>query len=697
MDSHADEVGTSAVRNSDDDDPEVSRRNRARVSRACNRCRTRKDKCDGRRPQCSNCDAVGHPCVYVAAGKKRGLPEGYVRGLEKLWAVMLLKVNGLSDAIHAVTAVDHEEDLLRIWNHPKAGEELHTMWKESSVLTDLDRLLNKLDSGGHKRKRDVNGEPLDHREEALTIDNLPALQAQFHLIRSATNSSVPGDASVGAGGLHKTKQYAQLPAEASYLFSQYFTYTHCWFPILDKPQLMRKLYEHRSQRRDTNGADAHLASLWAVCAHAQHQLADATNVDSVLWMRRIALDALPAEGGPFSIFDVQTLLLIVLLDVDQGHWTSAWMLMGTAIRSLIDTVSVLRGNSNIAAPTRQLQATQQGAFILDTLLSWKLRRPSHLRSNYIQRSSLLDEDGHDEWEPWASTIDAQGAREPAFIVSTYNRLTEVCVIINDSCEGNWQGVKMASPEDTAARLRALSTRFPFDCSIVTQRPPHQLLLQACYIACQTATGGLYPQFDIPISPTQVMQQFTQICRIPSLAVTFYNLDVESTSPHVSRGPGSIPTASSLASVMAAPSRPFAQPESYLGHTHRNLDIPMQSDLALDTTTGSEIARNSVSAMATSPSFNGDEIDALFHEMAQLDTTQWTDNRTQGLKDFGFADDSTFEAFCNDPDRLVFPEAYMAPAFNGGQSTMYDGPAQPLQHRNPQQTNLGRMSFEDIFR
>lgn len=55
---------------------------------------------------------------------------------------------------------------------------------------------------------------------------------------------------------------------------------------------------------------------------------------------------------------------------------------------------------------------------------------------------------------------------------------------------------------------------------------------------------------------------------------------------------------------------------------------------------------------TSPSFQGDDTDATFHDLAHLDTTEWTNSREQGLREFGFADDSTFQAFCNDADRLV---------------------------------------------
>jgi hypothetical protein len=54
----------------------------------------------------------------------------------------------------------------------------------------------------------------------------------------------------------------------------------------------------------------------------------------------------------------------------------------------------------------------------------------------------------------------------------------------------------------------------------------------------------------------------------------------------------------------------------------------------------------------SPSFQGDDVDMIFHNLAYLDTTDWTNNRERGLQDFGFADESTFQDFCNDPERMV---------------------------------------------
>lgn len=54
------------------------------------------------------------------------------------------------------------------------------------------------------------------------------------------------------------------------------------------------------------------------------------------------------------------------------------------------------------------------------------------------------------------------------------------------------------------------------------------------------------------------------------------------------------------------------------------------------------------------------IDAIFEDLAYLDTTEWANNREAGLKEFGFIDDSTFQAFCHDPDRLVGSQPLIHP-------------------------------------
>jgi hypothetical protein len=68
-------------------------------------------------------------------------------------------------------------------------------------------------------------------------------------------------------------------------------------------------------------------------------------------------------------------------------------------------------------------------------------------------------------------------------------------------------------------------------------------------------------------------------------------------------------------------------------------------------------------MAVNPAnvgYNAGDMDAIFKDLAYLDTTEWATNREAGLKDFGFLDDSTFQAFCHDPDRLAGTQPLVHP-------------------------------------
>ncbi|KAJ2801880.1 hypothetical protein H4R20_003503, partial [Coemansia guatemalensis] len=70
---------------------------RQRISRACDRCRRKKVKCDGRRPICTHCEAIGTSCTYLDTTKKRGPPKGYIDAIEcRLHAVEGL----LKDLVH---------------------------------------------------------------------------------------------------------------------------------------------------------------------------------------------------------------------------------------------------------------------------------------------------------------------------------------------------------------------------------------------------------------------------------------------------------------------------------------------------------------------------------------------------------------------------------------------------------------------
>jgi hypothetical protein len=48
---------------------------------------------------CSTCTSNGRACSYDVNVKKRGLPEGYVRGLEKLWGLAIRDVEAVENNV----------------------------------------------------------------------------------------------------------------------------------------------------------------------------------------------------------------------------------------------------------------------------------------------------------------------------------------------------------------------------------------------------------------------------------------------------------------------------------------------------------------------------------------------------------------------------------------------------------------------
>lgn len=62
---------------------EVGSSKSTRVAQACDRCRAKKTKCDGKQPSCSNCEAIGIKCIVSDKLSRRAFPKGYTETLEE--------------------------------------------------------------------------------------------------------------------------------------------------------------------------------------------------------------------------------------------------------------------------------------------------------------------------------------------------------------------------------------------------------------------------------------------------------------------------------------------------------------------------------------------------------------------------------------------------------------------------------------
>ena len=71
----------------------------SRIAQACDRCRSKKIRCDGITPCCSQCANVGFECKTSDKLSRRAFPRGYTESLEERVRALETEVKGLKDLL----------------------------------------------------------------------------------------------------------------------------------------------------------------------------------------------------------------------------------------------------------------------------------------------------------------------------------------------------------------------------------------------------------------------------------------------------------------------------------------------------------------------------------------------------------------------------------------------------------------------
>lgn len=71
----------------------------SRIAQACDRCRSKKIRCDGTRPTCSQCANVGFECRTSDKLSRRAFPRGYTESLEERVRALETEVRELKDLL----------------------------------------------------------------------------------------------------------------------------------------------------------------------------------------------------------------------------------------------------------------------------------------------------------------------------------------------------------------------------------------------------------------------------------------------------------------------------------------------------------------------------------------------------------------------------------------------------------------------
>ncbi|KAJ9197576.1 transcriptional regulator family: Fungal Specific TF [Paecilomyces variotii] len=560
---------------------------RQRVSRACDQCRSKKDKCDGAQPECSTCVSLRRPCTYRTNPKKRGLPTGYIRTLELLWGLAFSEIEGSEEVVRVLL---RKANILRhlaaIGKEGEAADTPHATWKNSVVLKEIEKLLSVLEqheddagttsvgdssnallseqhslqshtlvwnvpdkfasmgdalvSPGEEPKRPIKPKPSiqSSRQESSrqcgTQTDLPELPAESNIFTSSlarphNPAHLTITDSVASSGLH-------LPSNAWQLFDIYFSYTQCWFPIIEKHDMLRAAfsYSDRPMNISSSSPDSgEHAAMWATMALASVQnesSASSQRIPSPHFDRlqseriyAISRNLIPQESENYGLGHIQALLLLSLVKLGQRKWHAAWTLIGHAVRI---SLYLRLDQPSLSSPRDVSDGKANGrrkhiflaCFALETLVASQTGNLPYLSRNEAMAVGPLDEDGLEEWHPWEdmSTIRPERTsselprREPLHALSTFNHFISLLCILNDLCRRKRDKLTtLAQLELIVHDLQRWLADLPAKYHVQPQAdssyqlPPHLLCL---HIAYQSIVTALYIE-ALQKGPVSLVQAF----------------------------------------------------------------------------------------------------------------------------------------------------------------------------------------------
>lgn len=407
------------------------------------------------KPCCNTCNSQKRACTYDEPPKKRGIQPNYIRTLELALAWLFRSVPNAQSLLSQNLAKSGSTQSLIAGKDAAGAEALHQAWRESLVCRQVDQML----SGAPIEHGEVNPAVPDSELDALL--DVPAEPASRSNVESTSTrqttdagrsdaaiishtgkdstdtgltSSLPtnGSNATGSEG-HVSEIKLKLPQNSWTLLEYYFAFTQSWLPMTEKHAVLRTMYSYPAEglTHQHAQADGEHAELWSILALASFQLSAPSGKDYAT-LRDIARSLIPpghgvtgtaSSGDRFEAIEkghIRALLVLSLLGICSQSWQTAWLEVGLAARLVLYRYAQGARSTGDRAEKPVLHLA---AFVIENTIARKLGLTPHIRTDSIRGFDILDEDGLEEWAPWADpTSTVAGQKAPSKAFSTFNAL-----------------------------------------------------------------------------------------------------------------------------------------------------------------------------------------------------------------------------------------------------------------------------------
>lgn len=453
---------------------------------------------------------LNRSCCFDAQPRRRGLPTGYVRAVEIFLGLIFHSIDGIEDR---ATAILRGERGLPSWHSEQSSpllvNSLADSWRRSGTMKELEQVLAGVDTGDESElsTRDLYEklegafmERLNINDDCNTRASLlspprtstpPALQQPTYdmVADNASAMHTVADETPLIPSFRNGNEPMDLPHDWSHLLDRYFTDTHAWFPIAPKHDVLRQAFCLANSNLDIEDLDCVVskgdrAALFATLAYAcyRNTLSDHDpselvedsfapseesqhEAPSMSLAGRLQNEAMSIlnQGNDQVAHDaghVQALLVLTILQVDQGSLTQAWITIGQAVHIAVILKII---PSSLQQAERVVTDKQRrlflGIYILETLIAFTLERRPYLQKTDLAMIGLLPVDSIEEWEAWRplnprESTTGRETRTPGRLLSTFNAFLDLVAILNDQAHG------LHSLEETLGRVQSWKTNHP---------------------------------------------------------------------------------------------------------------------------------------------------------------------------------------------------------------------------------------------
>ncbi|KAF1833242.1 quinic acid utilization activator [Decorospora gaudefroyi] len=509
---------------------------RLRVSRACDQCRTAREKCDGNEPTCSPCLDTKRACTYTSNPKKRGLQPGYIRTLETTLALVFQQHTEIETLLCNQLAQENTALLAR---GTKESTRLHKSWMKSRFCREVTKALSGEPIGIADEKRPISDDDSEiDTEDANLFQMAPLAQPHTSTSWSSGARCIPQEPAMPrlpdlcpqiTQQPRPSSELTTLPINCWKLLEAYWTYTQCWLPISNKLDIVKLSYTYPAQGLalscDMNGSGSH-AEMWSIFAVGSTQdYTSFTREDEQSISPRTLYDIarllIPSELGHFDLAHVKALLNLAVFNISMSLLDAAWHLVSAASRVFLTIAE------SLDASVLRRRHVFSSCFVLDSLLALYLKRRPYLDRSDLLWVGKIEEDGMEEWQPWSGHLNlgpAHRSKLPTFALSTFNALTELVDILVSATR---QPTARNFLHEMIGRLEMWKSSLPPKLDYIrnetvsTPSTPPALLLRLAYLATAHALVPSQARLQRILDILSALHSQLGLAKMPAIVVCLF--------------------------------------------------------------------------------------------------------------------------------------------------------------------------------